>query len=115
MVILVLEDDRDLRETLTTILEDEGHSVLSAGEGMQAMAMVLDGVSPDVALLDVGLPDISGWEVADVIRQTHPWCRIYMLTGWAKFFDRHTDMVDGIIIKPVSIRDLLGIINGLPH
>src|SRR5690606_9092865 len=65
--ILMVEDDGDARMIFRTILEYEGYAVSELTAGSGAQAAVLAG-RPDLVLLDIGLPDVSGWEVAARLR-----------------------------------------------
>ena len=65
--ILVIEDDRDARELLRLVLELDGHTVETAGTGADGVRMA-GASAPDVVLIDVGLPEIDGYEVARRIR-----------------------------------------------
>jgi DNA-binding response OmpR family regulator len=67
--ILVVEDDRDAALMLMMLLRDEGHDVHAVYSGRYVMGAVID-VDPDVVLLDINLPDLSGWDVAQTIRRT---------------------------------------------
>jgi DNA-binding response OmpR family regulator len=60
--ILVVEDERDIRELLRRYLERAGHAVLTTGTGAEALRLLDEG-EPDLVLLDLGLPDIDGYEV----------------------------------------------------
>lgn len=66
--ILIAEDDRDAALALMLLLQDEGHEVHAVHSGRYVLAGVKD-VHPDVVLLDINLPDRSGWEVAQTIRE----------------------------------------------
>ena len=65
--ILVADDERDTVLTLVMLLRDEGHEVRGVHSGRQALAVAPE-FEPDVMLLDIALPDLSGWEVARQIR-----------------------------------------------
>jgi CheY-like chemotaxis protein len=65
--VLVADDDRDSVLTLMMLLRDEGHEVRGVYSGRQVMGHVLD-FDPDVVLLDIAMPELSGWEVARTIR-----------------------------------------------
>ena len=60
--ILVVEDERDIRDLLRRYLERAGHSVLTSGTGAEALRLLEDG-STDLVLLDLGLPDVDGFDV----------------------------------------------------
>src|SRR5690606_22101788 len=65
--VLVVEDDPALRRLIALLLEDEGYAVLAAGTGEQALA-IAHSLHPDTVVLDLGLPDIDGREVASRMR-----------------------------------------------
>ncbi|CAB4949094.1 unannotated protein [freshwater metagenome] len=90
--ILVVEDEASYRETLAVLLPKEGHEVVLAADGHEALARFADS-APDLILLDLMLPGISGNEVCRTIRQTSN-VPIIMLT--AK--DSETDEVVGLEI-----------------
>jgi CheY-like chemotaxis protein len=59
--VLVVDDDRDLRAGLSLILEAEGYRVAGAADGQQALEALRAGPRPDVILLDMMMPALSGW------------------------------------------------------
>ena len=63
--LMIVDDDRDIRETLREILEDEGYSVSTAGNGREALQFLRYGVVPELILLDLMMPVMSGWEFRD--------------------------------------------------
>lgn len=66
--IIVADDERDTVLTLMMILRDEGHDVRSADNGPRVCRLVQD-FDPDAVVLDIGLPEMSGWQVAQQIRE----------------------------------------------
>jgi len=66
--IVIADDDPDMVLTLSMLLQDEGHEVREVYSGRHVMANVID-FDPDVVVLDIALPGLSGWEVAREIRQ----------------------------------------------
>jgi len=66
--VLVADDDRDAVLSLIMLLREERHEVRGVHAGRQVMGAILD-FDPDVVLLDIALPDMSGWEVARFIRE----------------------------------------------
>lgn len=60
--VLIVEDDRDIRECMADALEIEGYSVALAGNGREALEKLRAGVRPDLILLDLLMPVMSGWE-----------------------------------------------------
>jgi CheY-like chemotaxis protein len=61
-LVLLVEDDPDLRETTALLLEDEGYRVCAAANGLEALNQLLDGPVPGVILLDLLMPVMNGWE-----------------------------------------------------
>jgi PAS domain S-box-containing protein len=109
--ILVVDDNRDAASSLAMLLELDGHAVVSAHDGQSALAAA-DSHRPDVALLDIGLPLVDGYEVCRRIRQ-QPWGRtmiLVALTGWGHEEDRARTRdagFDGHLVKPVNYTDLI--------
>ena len=60
--VLVVEDDRDIRELVRRYLEREGHPVLTTGSGLEALRL-LNASAVDIGVLDLGLPDLDGLEI----------------------------------------------------
>jgi len=108
--ILVVEDDVDHRDSLKGLLEIWGYAVEIAGNGPQAIDMAIAG-RPRVALIDIGLPDIDGYEVAKRLRTELGKDGIYLvaLTGYAEEEDRSRALSAGFdahVSKPVNIAAL---------
>jgi CheY-like chemotaxis protein len=70
-MVLVIDDDAEIRQALTEILEDENYSVSAASNGKEAIDMVSRGPCPDVILLDVMMPVMDGWHFLSA-RLAHP-------------------------------------------
>lgn len=109
--ILVVEDDEDNRILLTRILEAQGYSVCEAGDGGEAIRIVSEEV-PDLVLMDMGLPSVSGFEATRRIKEDPDFRKIPIvaLTAFAMEHDRQKVMdagCDGYITKPYDIFDLL--------
>jgi CheY-like chemotaxis protein len=103
--ILIVEDNTDAREALRVLLELEGHAVEAVGEGQQALEAVR-ATTPDIALVDIGLPGMDGYEVARQLRSVDSRRPILIaLTGYGQPEDRKraTDAgFDEVLIKPVD-------------
>jgi CheY-like chemotaxis protein len=102
--ILLVEDNRDSREMLRFLLELQGHEVHEVGDGpggLEALARL----RPEVALIDVGLPGIDGYELARRTRATgHP-VRLVALTGYGLPDDHRRSREAGFdahLVKPVE-------------
>ncbi|HLW46856.1 MAG TPA: response regulator transcription factor [bacterium] len=106
--ILLVDDERAIVESLRYALEKEGYEVLEAGEGGEALELARRS-SPDLVLLDIMLPGMSGFEICRVLRQesTVP---ILMLTARGDEPDRIVGLdlgADDYITKPFSLREVL--------
>jgi len=111
--ILIVEDNDDAREALRMLLELDGHVVEAAAEGVQALEIVRD-KDPDVALVDIGLPGIDGFEVARRTRAADARRPLLIaLTGYGQPEDRRRATeagFDSMLVKPVdptALSDLL--------
>jgi len=103
--ILIVEDNADARDALSVLLELEGHVVAAAGEGHQALELVR-AQDPDIALVDIGLPGIDGYEVARRVRALDGRRPVLIaLTGYGQPEDRRRASeagFDGLLVKPVD-------------
>jgi CheY-like chemotaxis protein len=117
--ILVVDDDRDAATALATLLELDGHETHVAHNGAEAVKQAA-ALRPDLVLLDIGLPDISGYEAARMIR-AEPWgksMRLVALTGWGHAADRARSAEAGFdrhLVKPVELEALNSLFNGIPN
>jgi len=108
--VLVADDNEDSAETLSLLLQSMGHEVRSAHDGLRAVEEAED-FRPDVALLDIGMPGLDGYEVARRIR-ARPWGAgvvLIALTGWGEDEDRRRSREAGFdrhLLKPVDINPL---------
>ncbi len=107
--ILVVEDDPDALQTLRIMLEFDGHRVDVAADGDRAIAVALVG-RPQVVLIDIGLPGIDGYEVAERLRTAlGPEVLLVALTGYGRHEDQLRALAAGCdahLLKPVD-RELL--------
>ena len=104
--IMVVDDSSDAATSLAILLELNGHEVRIGQDGLEAVALAEE-YRPDVALLDLGLPRLSGHDAARQIRAT-PWGRHMVLvavTGWGGTEDRKKSREAGFdhhLVKPVD-------------
>jgi signal transduction histidine kinase len=108
--VVVVEDQEDVREMLSLLLSRWGHRAHAVGDGGSGIRLVSE-VLPDVALIDIGLPDMEGYEVARRLRATlGATCPpLVAVTGWGQADDRRRAMEVGFsqhLVKPVSPRAL---------
>lgn len=116
--VLIIEDHGDSREMLRLALERDGHSVAEAAtarEGLEAAPAF----GPDVALIDIGLPELDGYEVARRLRAAlGPAVTLVALTGYGALEDRHRSEQAGFdahLVKPVDPVRLLALIAASPR
>ena len=109
--VLLIEDNEDGREMMATMLGACGYPVRHAADGVQGVQLALE-APPDVALVDIGLPGIDGYEVARRLRQDEHTAHIKLiaLTGYGLADDQrrvHEAGFDLHLVKPVDIARLL--------
>ncbi|HSC14578.1 MAG TPA: ATP-binding protein, partial [Gammaproteobacteria bacterium] len=106
--ILIVDDNADAAESIAVLMEIDGHAVKTVTDAMQALAC-LEAFAPDVAIIDIGLPGMNGYELAAGIRanRTLPKPLLIALTGYgqAEDFDRSREAgFDHHFVKPAEIR-----------
>lgn len=108
--VLVVEDNADVRMSLCKLLTILGHRAVGVADGLSALA-VAGQTNPQVALVDIGLPGIDGYEVARLLRRAHPeGLRLLALTGYGQEADfaRTRDAgFDAHLVKPIDVDVLL--------
>lgn len=114
--VLVVGEDPALRDLLARALRRRGADVATAAAGREALRMVADGrVRPSVLLTDIEMPGMSGIELAARATALRPGIRIVMMTGdpdRAAEARRHGDLVHAVLLKPVSLPELVEAIAG---
>ncbi len=107
--ILVIDDEEGLRVSLYTALHREGHFVAVAGSGEEGLRLF--GISKfDVVITDLGMPGMSGWQVAQAVKRLRPRTPVVLITGWGASLseaDRQRPEVDAILAKPVTAKAIL--------
>lgn len=106
--ILIAEDDANLRQGLVDLLEGEGYEVFPAGDGRQALDCFRQ-EAPDLLLLDVMMPEISGYDVCREIRKYDSHTPIIMLTAKGEEIDKVVGLelgADDYVTKPFGLHEL---------
>lgn len=106
-VILLAEDEKKLRDMTAQHLKQEGYKVALAADGLEALHLWQE-IKPDLLVLDLMLPNLSGWEVLKRIRQKHD-TPVIVLTARADEIDKLLGLelgADDYITKPFSTREL---------
>jgi DNA-binding response OmpR family regulator len=113
--ILVADDNENIRETLTAILEDAGHAVWTAQDGAEALRKARE-IAPDILILDIMMPELSGYEVCRIIKSDPDLKNTFVLMlsakGQADERERGKEVgADEYIVKPFHPIELLARIN----
>ncbi len=107
--VLIVDDNEAAADGLATLLEYKGYNVHKAYAGLEALAQVKK-VNPDAVLLDIGLPDMGGYEVAGVLRAAERYNgTLIALTGYGQDDDKEKAFASGFdhhLTKPVSLSDI---------
>jgi two-component system OmpR family response regulator len=104
---LLVEDDALLADGLSTVLSRAGHIVVRAGTGAEAMALLADDAF-ELVVLDIGLPDIDGFEVLRRLRQQRSTAGVLVLTARDTIDDRVRGLdlgADDYLTKPFSVKE----------
>jgi len=112
--LVIADDNRDAAESLAMLMRLEGHEVHLAHDGASALTTV-GNVRPDAALLDIGMPGLSGYEVARAVRADSRLHGIYLvaITGWGQAADKARALSEGFDVhmtKPVDVHRLLDLL-----
>jgi len=116
--ILVADDNEHIRDTLTAILEDDGHTVWSAKNGSEALRKVRE-FSPDILILDIVMPELGGYDVCRTIKNDPQLNKTFILMLSAKGQVNEQELgkeagADEYIVKPFNPIELLARINKSP-
>jgi PAS domain S-box-containing protein len=113
--VLVADDNRDAAESLAALLQLDGHEVTIVHDGAAALVAFAE-FAPDVALLDIGMGGMNGYDVAREIRHAHPGssARLIAITGWGQESDKLRAFAAGFdhhFTKPVDLQRLSALID----
>lgn len=110
--ILIADDNRDAADSLAMLLRSEGHEVMLAADG-EAALQAFEAQRPSVALLDIGMPRLNGFEVAERIRRQDGAALLVAITGWGQSGDRDRSAAAGFnhhLTKPVDYDTLTSLL-----
>ena len=110
--VVIIEDSRDTRVSLQKVLEQEGHTVHTANDGPSGLEAILQ-IRPDIALVDIGLPGIDGYGIAQRLRFAGIHTFLVALTGYGLSEDKKRAQAAGFdahITKPAPMEDLLKLV-----
>jgi len=113
--ILVVDDNADAADSLGMLLQVRGDDVRVAYDGLEALEIARE-FGPDIVLLDIGMPRLSGYDVARRLREARGAAvTIVAITGWGQEEDRQRARDCGFdhhFTKPVDFEALIGVIEG---
>jgi CheY-like chemotaxis protein len=113
--VLIVDDDHDVREVLEELLCADGHTVTVAEDGAAALQL-FDPEAFDLVFTDLGMPGISGWQVARQVKRAAPDLPVVMITGWGAQLDPEQiaeSGVDEVLSKPFQWLAVLDIMKKL--
>jgi DNA-binding response OmpR family regulator len=108
--ILVVDDEASIRELLHSVLTDDGHEVLTAGDGLEALPIAV-AEQPDLILLDIMMPRLNGMETCQRLREqpTTRSIRVIILTAYdlrERLEESITSGADDFLGKPIDVTEL---------
>jgi PAS domain S-box-containing protein len=113
--ILVVEDEDEVRELLKDILTEGGHEVAFASDGQKGLALFQEKTF-DLVFTDLGMPGMSGWEVAEQIKRLSGETPVALITGWEvkhKKPELQSRGVDVVLKKPFRVEEILSLVHDL--
>lgn len=110
--ILIVDDEKGIRELFAEVLKRAGHTVVTAHDGLSGIE-VAKGGDIDIAFLDIKMPGINGVETLREVRQSSPRTKVVMITGYAR--DQLVNEalkldVFACLAKPFSVRDVVDMV-----
>ena len=115
-VVLVVDDEREIREIEQTMLQQAGYDVVSADGGATALSMVDQGLAVDVVIADLMMPGMDGTEMIRQLRRRRPDLKVLFVTGYSDhLFDEQLWLWDDVAFldKPFTTNGLLEAVSTL--
>jgi len=110
--ILVVDDDEQIREVLSDMLSLDGHTATRCRDGYEALKM-LESEPYDMVVTDLGMPGMSGLDLAGIVHEKNPHIPIAMITGWGMQLDHDEMAIKGIktvLSKPFHLKDVKALV-----
>jgi signal transduction histidine kinase len=105
--LLIVDDEAAVGDALAAMAASLGHEVARAGSGYDALALLATGERVDLVLTDLGMPEMTGWELARAIKRRWPALPLGLVTGWGANVEApDRKLLAGILAKPVLMGDL---------
>ncbi len=110
--VLIIDDEPAVRDIVTRFLTFRGYPVVVADSGPEGLALFKDSKF-DLVMTDLGMPGMSGWEVAREVKRLKPHTLVVLMTGWATDLDPRKAKesgVDRVVHKPFNVDEVLGLL-----
>ena len=111
--VLVVDDEENVRLVLVELLVAQGHTVVAHADGRSGLARFHD--EPfDIVFTDLGMPGLSGWEVARVVKLGRPAVPIVLVTGWSDQMEPDEVRrrgIDFVVAKPFEARTIRRVVS----
>ena len=108
--ILVIEDNDDVRDMMAVTLELEGHRVVTASNGREALYLLHHGVEPCMILLDLMMPVMNGWEFQKAVEREPQFRDIPIVVVSATGTDVNRTQAAAVLPKPIDVDKLLDVV-----
>src|SRR5262245_25093969 len=110
---LIVDDEDPIRDLLAEMLVEQGHEVHTASGGKEGLEIFKTRM-PDLVITDLGMPEVSGWDVATGVKALNPSASVILMTGWGITLDKDHARergVDVILSKPFQISEIQKVLN----
>ena len=110
---LIVDDEDAIRNFLAEMLVEQGHEVFTASSGREGLE-VFKRQAPDLVITDLGMPEVSGWDVASGVKALKPSAIVILMTGWGITLDKERARekgVDVVLAKPFQISEVQKVLN----
>jgi CheY-like chemotaxis protein len=109
-VLMIVDDDDEIREALEDVFSEQGYSVIVARDGQQALARLEQGERPDAIFLDLWMPVMNGWQLVEALSGNPELSRIPRVVLTAARGQKARDLnVAEVLMKPVRLEQVLGL------
>lgn len=112
---LIIDDEGPIRDLLAELFLEQGHEVFTASGGKEGVELFRS-YAPDLVITDLGMPEVSGWEVASTVKSLKPSTQVILMTGWGVTLDDEQARrkgVDVVVCKPFQINEIQKVVNNI--
>jgi CheY-like chemotaxis protein len=112
---LIIDDEDPIRDLLAELFLEQGHEVFTASGGKEGIEMFRN-FAPDLVITDLGMPEVSGWEVASTVKSINSSTQVILMTGWGITLDNEQAQqkgVDVVVGKPFQINEIQKVVNDI--